>query len=131
MEEVKSVFRRGSEELEQAVEFAHNILKQHPRYAWSYEGGRTGRARIRGIILSVIADREDRSDLFDWRWYFRVWACEVCKERLEYILDFLGPDGEPKPFVKKSPEQLAEDYDRRAKFLLGADGYGQRDVSHS
>lgn len=97
----KPLYRRASTEVEKAVEFAHQFLSQHPRYAWAYEGGRQGRARIRGTMLSVIPDRSDDPDFFNWKVYYRIWVCEVCKQNgSDYLLDFLDLQGNPKHYVK-------------------------------
>lgn len=98
----KPLYRRASTEVEKAVEFAHQLLSQHPRYAWAYEGGRSGRARIRGTMLSEVSDRTDHPDVFDWKFYYRIWVCQVCKEmgHSDYLADFLDLQGNPKHYVK-------------------------------
>lgn len=92
-------YRRCSAEVEKAVEFAHQFLSQNPLFSGQYEGGRIGRARIRGAILSVVPDRADEPDCFNWKVYYQIWVCETCKEiGPDYLLEFLDLQGSPKQF---------------------------------
>jgi hypothetical protein len=109
-ENFKPAYRKGSEELERAVNFAHQIVKEHPRFAAFYNGGRNTRAVIRGVILSKTSDNQH-----DWKEYFRQWV----KGDLggNYLLEFIDADGNPIPYTPKTPEQLQQEYEKRARII--------------
>lgn len=46
-------YRRGEPFLEKAVDILHKICKEEPRFAWCYEGGRWGKARLRKLLLGL------------------------------------------------------------------------------
>jgi hypothetical protein len=104
----KPVYKKGSNQLEEAVNFAHQICKECP---WiDYRGGKKTRALVRGRILSKTPDNKH-----DWKEYFREWVKSGLG--INFYNEFIDADGNPIPYTPKTPEQLKDAYERRAKFL--------------
>lgn len=84
--------KRGDAFLEKAVDIFHNICKEEPLLAWSYAGGRWGKARLRKLLFSL--------DCYD----------SICKTRdsLELVRYFFlkNPSGFPEETANRLHEKL-------------------------
>lgn len=108
-------YKRGEPFLEKAVDIFHHICKNEPTFAFSYQGGRWGKARLRKLLISMdcyesIRKTEDSLELV--RLYF-LKNSEDLGEHLYRKLFVKGRWKNPAP----TKEEQEEAYQRRLKFL--------------
>jgi hypothetical protein len=111
--------KRGDAFLEKAVDIFHNICKAEPLLAWSYAGGRWGKARLRKLLFSLdcydsICKTGDSLELV--RYFFLKNPEGISEETNNYLYKKLFARGRWKnPAPTK--EEKEEAYQRRLKFL--------------